>query len=135
MDARRPLPLPGPRLLVGLVLKPEQNIRSNEYVEGSTPPLQPPNGSQVTTRDLYAALYQMDQRLADRDTAFMNQLNTLGRGLENHRSDYILHSNAEVIKEEIKLDAKKVGVAAAALTVLGTLASLFVAVIRGHLGV
>ena len=85
----------------------------------------------MTTRDLYAALYQLDQRLADRDTAFMSQLSVISGGLENHRSDRSVHAYADVIKEEIKLDAKKVGVVGAALAVLAAALTL----LRGKLGV
>jgi len=103
-------------------------------VETPTAPLEPPNSSQVTTRDLYAALYQMDQRLADRDTAFMNQMTGVSAAIENHRSDREVHGRAEVLKEEIKLDAKKVGLGTAALAAFAAFATFLTALIKGKWG-
>lgn len=104
-------------------------------VEGSTPPLKPPNGHEVTTGELYAALYTLDQRLADRDTVLMGQLGQLRTDFSNHTQDgHPFTDRAAVVKEEIKLDAKKAGVFAALITVAGAVVSFVTAIVTGKVG-
>lgn len=100
-------------------------------VEGSTPPLEPPNGHDYSGTELYRALWQLDQRLADRDTAFMDQIGQLRTDFSNHTKDgHPYTERAEVVKQEIALDAKKVGLVTALVGVF----SAALALLRGKLG-
>jgi hypothetical protein len=82
----------------------------------TTPPIEPPNGHSVSNAELYKTLYLMDQRLAERDTALIGMVGTLRTDFSTHTKDgHPFTQNAEVIKEEIKLDAKKAGLVAALL--------------------
>ena len=96
----------------------------------STPALAPPNGGMVTNAKLYEALYALDQRLADRDTVMLGTINRQREDFSNHIQDgHPFTQSAEIVKEEIKLDAKKAGIVAGALALMVALSGLVSAVI------
>ncbi len=102
----------------------------------ATPPLDPPNGHAVTNGELYQALYQMDKRIGERDTSLINLMVGVRTDLSNHTKDgHPFTERAEIIKEEIKLDMKKLGLSTVALGIVGTIVTFVVGIIRGHWGI
>ena len=96
----------------------------------TTPPVSPPNGNNVTNAELYKTLYQMDQRLAERDTALISMVGGLRTDFSNHAKDgHPWTQTSEVVQEELRLDAKKAGVVAAVLAFVTGVATTLAAVI------
>lgn len=84
----------------------------------TTPPLSPPNGHNVTTAELYEALYNMSQRQDQQHTVTLGLVSGIRQDLSAHTKDgHPYTQRAEVIKEEIKLDAKKAGIVTGLLAV------------------
>ena len=68
-----------------------------------------PNGERVTQAQLYTALYQLDQNMAEAFTAVHEGLNDLRGSFENHRSDgHPFTRQAEVVLAKHGVDGKKV---------------------------
>ncbi len=87
-----------------------------------TKPIEKPNGKKVTQAQLYKALYQLDQNVAEAITAVHDTLNGLRESFEGHRADgHPYTDKAEVVKEEIRLDAKKAGLATGILALAATI--------------
>ena len=84
------------------------------------PTIDAPNGEKVTQAQLYKGLYDLDQGLSERFTVVLEAINGLRSDYRQHTADgHPFTQRAEVIKEEIKLDAKKAAIVAALLTVMG----------------
>jgi hypothetical protein len=76
----------------------------------------------------------MDQRLAERDTAMLTMISGVRYDLSNHTRDgHPFTDQAGVLREELKLDAKKVGLGAAFVTMIAALASAMTLLMK-HLG-
>lgn len=72
-------------------------------------PLNKPNGERVTQGQLYKALYQLDQNMAEAFTAVHEALNDVRGALEKHREDGHPYTQvAEVALAKHRLDGKKV---------------------------
>lgn len=104
-----------------------------------TPPLDPPNGHAVSNAELYKALYTLDQRLGERDTALLTLIGGVRTDFSNHAKDgHPWNQQAERVREEIKLDAAKAGVAAKwlslGLVIAGAVVGLIVSIAKGWLG-
>ena len=90
-----------------------------------TKQLEKPNGKKVTQAQLYKALYQLDQNVAEAITAVHDAINNLTGSFEEHRSDgHPYTDRAAVVKEQIGLDAKKAGLATGILAVAATIGAL-----------
>jgi hypothetical protein len=99
-------------------------------VDEETPTFEPvlkaPNSDRVTQAVLYKALYELDQGLSDRFTTVMDAILSAQALATQLRADFEVHridghpynQRAEVIKEEIKLDAKKAAVVAGMLATM-----------------
>ncbi len=84
-------------------------------------PLNKPNGKKVSQAELYKALYQLDQNVAEAITAVHDAINGLRESFEGHRADgHPYTDKATIIKEQIGLDAKKAGLATGILAVAAT---------------
>lgn len=88
----------------------------------------PLNGERVTSAMLYKALYDLDQGLAARFTSINSSINSASEAIADVRIRFASHASdghpytqrAEIIKQEITLDAKKTAVVAALLTIVTT---------------
>ena len=87
----------------------------------------PPNGDRVTQAQLYQALYDLDQNMAEAFTQVHEGLNDLRGDLSNHAADgHPYTQKAETVREEIRLDARKMGVLGGLLAIAATLGGLLV---------
>ena len=94
----------------------------------------PPNGERVTQATLYKALYDLDQGLNTRLTAILAVVvgtqdvsGQLREDFEEHRKDgHPQNQRAEVVKEEIKLDAKKAAIVASLITLVTVATTLVI---------
>lgn len=85
--------------------------------------ISPPNGDRVTQADLYKALYNLDQGLSERYTSIASDIREgvslvrqLRQDFEKHREDgHPSYDRSSIVKEEIRLDAKKAALGTALL--------------------
>jgi len=99
-------------------------MAENDLTPCATPPLPPPNGGAVTNSQLYKALYTLDQRLADRDTALITMIGRQREDFSRHTEDgHPFTKKAEIVQEKIKMDGKRAGVLAALLGLVTLLGS------------
>lgn len=100
-----------------------------------TPPLTAPNGHAVTNGELYQALYQLDKRSDEKHLATLGLLSGLRTDLSTHTQDgHPFTDRAAIVKAEIGLDAKKVGLGTASLAAFGAFVALITAIIKGRWG-
>jgi len=89
------------------------------------PTVTPPNGESVTLTQFYREFWRQDISLTERFNIIFVDLLQLRRDFEAHRVDgHPFTDRAGVVKEEIKLDARKAAVVAAFLTVIAAVAGL-----------
>ena len=85
-----------------------------------------PNGHKVTNAELYEVLYKLDQRQTDRDTLIFSILHGIRSDFSSHTKDgHPFRDEAQIVKEEIKLDAQKAALATkflAVTAIIGTIA-------------
>lgn len=102
----------------------------------STPPLSPPNGHSVSNAELYNALFQMDQRLGERDTALLTLIGGIRTDFSTHTQDgHPWNQAAEVEREKAKVDMRRMGIVGALLALATTGLAFILDVFRSHLGV
>jgi hypothetical protein len=102
------------------------SARRHQFKNGSY--VDPPNG-RVSQRDLYKALYDLDQGLGERFTSMYDGMNDIADRLYQLRADFEGHrgdghpftQKAEIVKEEIKLDAQKAAIVTAFLGLIAAL--------------
>lgn len=87
------------------------------------PVLDPPNGHAVSGSEIYQALYKMDLANSDRHNILATQIEGIRTDHRQLRSEFFEHTqkHTEAVTEEIKLDAKKAGIIAGLLAVVGTM--------------
>ncbi len=72
-------------------------------------PLNKPNGKKVTQAQLYKALYQLDQNVAEAITAVHDAINNLTGSFEDHRKDgHPFKQEAQVALAKHGVDGRKV---------------------------
>ena len=92
--------------------------------------LEPPNGERVTQATLYRTLYEMDQGLGRRFTAFLEIMVGLREDFEEHRKDgHPKVQREETVRERLKLEAKQVALLGGFVAFLATIAGVIGAVI------
>ena len=85
-------------------------------------PLNKPNGKKVSQAELYKALYQLDQNVAEAITAVHDSINNLRESFEGHRADghpYTREAEVELAKHGVngKRVAFRTGILALAATI------------------
>lgn len=80
-----------------------------------------PNGERVTQAQLYTALYQLDQNMAEAFTAVHKGLNDIRGDFEKHREDgHPFTKVAEIALAKHGLDGKKVALRTGVLALAAT---------------
>ncbi len=101
-----------------------------------TPPLLPPNGRMVTNGELYQALFQMDQRLGERDTALLTLIGGVRTDFSIHTQDgHPWNQAAEVTQAKAQVDMRKMGVIGALLGLGSACIAFVLDIFRNRLGI
>lgn len=91
----------------------------------------PPNGDRVTQAQLYQALYQLDQNMAEAFTEVHGALNDIRGDFSTHTADgHPYTQKAEVVKAELRLDGKKVALRTGVLALAATLGAITLKVLE-----